>query len=87
MERQRVTNTFIFPTALKMMMKAVPDPRARYDLCLRGIMSAGKWTCRSSAGFHVCPGVCLMPFSLEAVGPATLLTQNEPGRAFPEAFE
>jgi acetyl-CoA synthetase len=42
MQRHRVTNAFIFPTALKMMMKAVPHPRATYDLCLRGIMSAGE---------------------------------------------
>lgn len=42
MERHRVTNAFVFPTALKMMMKAVPHPRARYDLKLRGLMSAGE---------------------------------------------
>ncbi len=42
MERHRVTNAFIFPTALKMMMKAVPHPSARYRLALRGIMSAGE---------------------------------------------
>jgi acetyl-CoA synthetase len=42
MARHRVTNAFIFPTALKMMMKAVPHPRTRYDLRLRGIMSAGE---------------------------------------------
>ena len=42
LQRYRVTNGFIFPTALKMMMKAVPHPRQRYDLCLRGIMSAGE---------------------------------------------
>jgi len=41
-ERARVTNAFIFPTALKMMMKAVPKPRARYDLALRAIMSGGE---------------------------------------------
>ena len=41
-ERHRITNSFIFPTALKMMMKAVPHPRERYDLALRGIMSAGE---------------------------------------------
>ena len=40
--RQRVTNAFIFPTALKMMMKAVPKPRERFDLALRAIMSAGE---------------------------------------------
>ena len=32
MERYQVTNTFLFPTALKMMMKAVPDPRSHYQL-------------------------------------------------------
>jgi acetyl-CoA synthetase len=42
MARHRVTNAFIFPTALKMMMKAVPHPREHYDLKLRGIMSAGE---------------------------------------------
>ncbi len=42
LERYRVTNGFIFPTALKMMMKAVPHPRERYHLHLRGIMSAGE---------------------------------------------
>ena len=42
MERYRVTNTFLFPTALKMMMKTVPDPRSRYKLSLRSIMSAGE---------------------------------------------
>jgi len=42
MERYRVTNTFLFPTALKMMMKAVPEPRDQYRLVLRAIMSAGE---------------------------------------------
>jgi acetyl-CoA synthetase len=43
MQRHRVTNTFLFPTALKAMMKAVPSPRERYvDLKLRAIMSAGE---------------------------------------------
>ena len=42
MERYQVTNTFLFPTALKMMMKAVPDPRSHYQLALRAIMSAGE---------------------------------------------
>ena len=35
-------NSFLFPTALKMMMKAVPQPREAYDLRLRSIMSAGE---------------------------------------------
>jgi acetyl-CoA synthetase len=42
MEKYRVRNTFLFPTALKMMMKAEPTPRARYALPLRSIMSAGE---------------------------------------------
>ncbi len=42
MERHRVTHTFLFPTALKAMMKAVPEPRERFDLSLRAIMSAGE---------------------------------------------
>ncbi|GAA4012205.1 acyl-CoA synthetase [Actimicrobium antarcticum] len=42
MERYAVTNTFLFPTALKMMMKAVPHPRKHYKLKLRAIMSAGE---------------------------------------------
>lgn len=42
LEKYAVTNTFLFPTALKMMMKAVPEPRARYKLKLRAIMSAGE---------------------------------------------
>jgi acetyl-CoA synthetase len=42
MEKYRVRNTFLFPTALKMMMKAYPEPRAKFDLELRSIMSAGE---------------------------------------------
>jgi acetyl-CoA synthetase len=42
MQRYRVTHTFLFPTALKAMMKAVPEPRKRYKLSLRSIMSAGE---------------------------------------------
>ena len=38
----RVTHTFLFPTALKAMMKAVPHPRAQYRLRLHAIMSAGE---------------------------------------------
>ncbi|MFZ5558987.1 MAG: acyl-CoA synthetase [Pseudomonadota bacterium] len=49
LEKYRVRNTFLFPTALKMMMKAVPSPRERYDLRLRSIMSAGE-----SVGGAVC---------------------------------
>ena len=42
MQRHRVTHTFLFPTALKAMMKAVPKPREAYELKLRAIMSAGE---------------------------------------------
>ncbi len=42
LEKYGITNTFLFPTALKMMMKAVPAPRERYRLKLRAIMSAGE---------------------------------------------
>jgi acetyl-CoA synthetase len=60
MQRHRVTHTFLFPTALKAMMKAVPEPRSRYTLHLRAIMSAGEavgdavfgW-CRDALGVPV----------------------------------
>jgi acetyl-CoA synthetase len=40
--RHQVTHTFLFPTALKAMMKAVPSPRAHHVLKLRAVMSAGE---------------------------------------------
>jgi acetyl-CoA synthetase len=42
MQRFGVTHTFLFPTALKAMMKAVPHPRQHHRLALRAIMSAGE---------------------------------------------
>ncbi|HYD58883.1 MAG TPA: AMP-binding protein [Noviherbaspirillum sp.] len=42
LEKYGITNTFLFPTALKMMMKAYPAPRDRFKLKLRAIMSAGE---------------------------------------------
>ncbi|TMG78488.1 MAG: AMP-binding protein [Betaproteobacteria bacterium] len=42
MEKYGVRNTFLFPTALKMMMKAVPQPKKRHALSLRSVMSAGE---------------------------------------------
>ena len=42
MQKYGVRNTFLFPTALKMMMKAVPEPQKRFKLRLRSIMSAGE---------------------------------------------
>jgi len=42
MQRHGVTHSFLFPTALKAMMKAVPQPRRHYSLRLEGLMSAGE---------------------------------------------
>ncbi len=42
MQQHAVTHTFLFPTALKAMMKAYPEPRSTFDLRLQGIMSAGE---------------------------------------------
>jgi len=41
-ERYQIRNTFLFPTALKLMMKAFPRPREAFDVNLRTIMSAGE---------------------------------------------
>jgi len=42
LQSHKVTHTFLFPTALKAMMKAVPHPRPHYALRLQAIMSAGE---------------------------------------------
>jgi acetyl-CoA synthetase len=42
MRKYGVRNTFLFPTALKMLMKALPRPKERYGISLRSIMSAGE---------------------------------------------
>ncbi len=42
LEKYGVRNSFIFPTALKLMMKAVPEPKNKYRLNLRSVMSAGE---------------------------------------------
>jgi acetyl-CoA synthetase len=42
MDRHRVKNAFLFPTALKMIMKTVPEPRSHYGVALRSIMSGGE---------------------------------------------
>ena len=42
MQQHRVTHTFLFPTALKAMMKAFPSPLSRFQLDLQAIMSAGE---------------------------------------------
>ena len=41
-QRYQIRNSFLFPTALKMMMKAYPRPRDVFDVNLRSIMSAGE---------------------------------------------
>ena len=42
LDKYGVRNSFLFPTALKLMMKAVPRPRDKYSLNIRSIMSAGE---------------------------------------------
>jgi acetyl-CoA synthetase len=42
LDKYAVRNTFLFPTALKMMMKAYPKPRAHFELDLRSMMSGGE---------------------------------------------
>ena len=42
MQQHGVTHTFLFPTALKAMMKAYPQPHAQFRLRLQAIMSAGE---------------------------------------------
>ena len=42
LQRHRVTHTFLFPTALKAMLKAHPHPREHFKLSLQAIMSAGE---------------------------------------------
>jgi acetyl-CoA synthetase len=42
LEKYGIRNSFLFPTALKLMMKAVSEPRKRFVLNLRSVMSAGE---------------------------------------------
>jgi len=42
LEKYAVRNSFLFPTALKLMMKAVPEAKKKYLLNLRSVMSAGE---------------------------------------------
>lgn len=42
MQEHGVTHTFLFPTALKAMLKAFPQPRRQFRLQLQAIMSAGE---------------------------------------------
>jgi acetyl-CoA synthetase len=42
LEKRAIRNAFLFPTALKLMMKAFPEPRTRFDVSLRSLMSGGE---------------------------------------------
>ena len=42
LEKYAVRNAFLFPTALKMMLKEVPRPGGRFELALRSLMSGGE---------------------------------------------
>ena len=42
MQQHEVTHTFLFPTALKAMMKAYPKPSSQFKLKLQAMMSAGE---------------------------------------------
>jgi len=42
MQEHGVTHTFLFPTALKAMMKSHPEPRRQFRLKLQAMMSAGE---------------------------------------------
>ena len=52
MQRHAVTHTFLFPTALKAMMKTMPEPQRHFALKLRAVMSAGEAV--GDAVFHWC---------------------------------
>nr|WP_310312088.1 AMP-binding protein [Hydrogenophaga palleronii] len=42
LHRHGVTHSFLFPTALKAMMKAFPEPKKQYQFHLQALMSAGE---------------------------------------------
>jgi acetyl-CoA synthetase len=42
LQTHQVSHTFLFPTALKAMMKAYPEPRKKFKIRLQGLMSAGE---------------------------------------------
>ena len=52
LDKYAVRNAFLFPTALKMMMKAMARPRDRYGIGLRSLMSGGEPV--GPAVFHWC---------------------------------
>jgi len=42
LQKYGIRNSFLFPTALKLMMKAYPEPKKKFSLKLRSVMSAGE---------------------------------------------
>ena len=42
LQRHGVTHSFLFPTALKAMMKAFPEPKKQFQFHLQALMSAGE---------------------------------------------
>jgi acetyl-CoA synthetase len=42
LQNHRVSHTFLFPTALKAMMKAFPEPKKKFRFKLHALMSAGE---------------------------------------------
>jgi len=54
MQQHSVTHSFLFPTALKAMMKAYPQPRKHFKFKLEGLMSAGEAV--GDAVFDYCRG-------------------------------
>ena len=52
LQSHNVTHTFLFPTALKAMMKAVPDVKTHFRLKLQAMMSAGEAV--GDAVFYYC---------------------------------
>ena len=54
LQKHQVTHTFLFPTALKAMMKAYPHPRQKFKLHLQACMSAGEAV--GDAVFAYCQG-------------------------------
>ncbi len=42
LQNHRVTHAFLFPTALKSMMKAFPEPKKKFKFKLQALMSAGE---------------------------------------------
>ncbi len=60
LQTHQVSHTFLFPTALKAMMKAYPQPRTQFKLNLQACMSAGEAVgdavfayCRNALGVTV----------------------------------